>query len=375
MRVSVVLFLLFFTSIVYAEFEYRVENSNFTISQHYSYNYNRLRFRGDYTNENLFFTFIGDGVNYYGEEYIDSPYFKYTQLIKSDTPFKTQTKYKNYDNITQYAKIYRAYMGYEDGENRVILGLQNISMGVGRIWNPSNIFNPKNSYALEPNEIFAMAAISYTRQLDDTSQLTALISQKADKNFKYALEYKTNLDFSDFAFSTISSKHTKILAYGVEANLGETGIEIRSEGAYIKSVIKEDFFTTKEIEFFQGIVGAEYAFVNGVDIIVESLYSSKEFSYQKTILNYDSEILQNLVYSHLYTAISLNYNFNIYLNGSFLYIESFNEKNSRYISPKLIYTLNDYNSFTLGAILKNGAKGRDFGELGDSYYIKYSLSF
>jgi hypothetical protein len=30
-----------------------------------------------------------------------------------------------------------------------ICSLQNISMGVGRIWTPTNSFNPKNIYALE----------------------------------------------------------------------------------------------------------------------------------------------------------------------------------------------------------------------------------
>ena len=47
-----------------ADFDYRVENTNFTISQgslnplsdeEYLYNSNRLRFRGDYIDENFFF--------------------------------------------------------------------------------------------------------------------------------------------------------------------------------------------------------------------------------------------------------------------------------------------------------------------------------
>ena len=39
------------------------------------------------------------------------------------------------------------------------------------------------------------------------------------------------------------------------------------------------------------------------------------------------------------------------------------------------YTLNDYNSFMLGAMIYNGDEGREFGEFENSYYFKWSLAF
>lgn len=139
-----------------ADFDYRVQNSNFTISQGsinppsdktYLYNYDRLRFRFDYTQDNFFTTIMADGVNYYGGNYVDSPDFEFVKERKSDTPFKTQSAHNPYGNGSVYAKLYRAYSGYEDDKNRVVVGLQNITMGVGRIWNPTNLFNPRNTYA------------------------------------------------------------------------------------------------------------------------------------------------------------------------------------------------------------------------------------
>ena len=112
----------------------------------------------------------------------------------------------------------------------------------------------------------------------------------------------------------------------------------------------------ENIEFIQAIVGADYGFENGITVIAEALYSSENFTYQEILLNYDSEILPNLVYSNFYTALSLSYNFNIFLDGSLVYIESFNDNNSRFVSPTLTYTLNDYNSFILGEILQDGKR-------------------
>jgi len=371
-------------TLLHAGFEYRVENSNFTLSQgalsrvddtRYLYNYDRLRFRGDFTQDSFFATLIGDGVNYYGEKFVESTDFEYVQLQKSDTPFATQSSYSFYENGAFYAKLYRAYGGYEDEKNRVVLGLQNITMGVGRIWTPTNLFNPRNTYALEPDETFGVFGLSYVRYLSDISQLTLVVSQKEDSSYKYALRYKGYFDFADIAFNTVSSDTTNMLGYEIEANLAQSGVEVRSEGAYIKSEVKKSLLESEDISLYQGIVGADYAFVNGITLTVEALYSSEKFSYEQQLLNYDSEVIPNLVGANFYTAVSLLCSFNIYLDSSLLYIESYDRYNSRYFVPTLTYTLNDYNSFMLGAMIGNGQSGSEFEKLEDSYYFKWFLSF
>ena len=368
---------------LYADFDYTVNNTNFTISQGsilpndnetYLYNYNRLRFRGDYTDDYIFYTIIADSVNYLGHDYANSNSFEYVKRLKADVPFKTQTTFHDYYEGSTYAKLYRLYGGYEDDKNRVVLGLQNITMGVGRIWTPTNLFNPKNTYALEPDETYGVAALSYTRHLNETSQISVVASQRADHSFKYAAKYKSFLEYGDFGINLIRSNDTKMIGYEFEGDLSNTGVEVRSEGAYIQHDLKT-MNSEEEKEFFQGILGADYGFENGVSIVLEALYSSKEFSYQEIFLNLDSEIFSNLVYSSLYTAVSLSYSFNIYLDASFLYIESYNNQNSRFISPTLTYTLNDYNAFMLGAMIQNGPDGSEFGDLENLYYFKYSLSF
>jgi len=380
---KVALVLLLFTKILFADFEYRVDNTNFTIFQgsvipnvdkSYVYNYDRLRFHLDYTKDNFFATIIGDGINYYGHNYISSNDFKYVQLIKSDTPFKTQMSAHNYYEGSIYAKLYRLYGGYEDNNNRVVFGLHNISMGVGRIWTPTNLFNPKNIYALEPDETFGVAALSYTRHINDTSHISIVASQKADYSFKYGARYKAFLDFVDFAIDALSSDETKMFGLELEGNLFDSGVELRSEGAYIKNTFKT-LRGDEDKEFFQGIIGADYGFVNGITLIVEALYSSESFTYEEILLNYDSEIVSNLVSSKLYTALSLTYSFNIFLDASLIYIESFNDENSRFISPVITYTLNDYNTFVVGAMIQNGSISSEFGMFENTYYFKYALSF
>ncbi len=369
--------------LAFGDFEYSVSNTNFTISggsgeidstKEYLYNYDRLRFRGDYIQDEFFATVIADGVNFLGHEYVNSEYFDYVKETKADTPFNTDTQLADYDSGWAYAKLYRLYGGYVDEYNRITLGLQNITMGVGRIWTPTNLFNPKNSYALEPDEVFGVAAFSYTRYIDETSHITFVVSQGGDDRFKYAARYKAFLEFADFALDIITSEDTTMLGYEIEGNLYESGVELRGEGAYIKNTLKTDS-GSEEREFFQAIAGLDYGFVNGITLVGEALYSSDSFSYDEILFNLDSAALSNLVYSNLYGALSLSYGFTIFLSGSMTYIESFNDENSGFFTPSLTYTLDDYNTFTLGAMLQNGSDESEFGAISDSYYFNYSLSF
>lgn len=372
---STLCILLLFPHAIYAEFNYKIENTNITISQElefahnkktYLYNYERLRFRGDFVEDGFFATLIGDGVNYAGHNYVNSQAFAYIKQMSSDTPFKTQTGFHDYYEGSVYAKLYRLYGGYEDARHKVSLGLQNIAMGVGRIWTPTNLFNPKNIYALESDETFGVAALVYTNHLNNMSDFSVVGSQKEDSSFKYAMRYKAFLAFTDFALNVISSDETKMIGYELEANLADTGVEVRSEGAYIKSRLNETFLKSEEKEFFQGILGADYGFENGVTLVAEALYSSQTFTPELLALNLKSEILPNLVASNLYAAASISYSFKIFLEASLLYIESFEQKNSHFIAPNLTYTLNDYNVFDIGAMLNEREK---------TYYFKWVLSF
>ena len=387
LQVKIAVFSLLLSSVMLtAEMTYSVTNTNFTISQGslnpqtdktYLYNYNRLRLRSDYAGEAYFMTFIGDGVNYLGRDYVNAPDFTFVQQLTSDTPFKTQTTFHDYNEGVVYAKLYRLYGGYEDENNRVVIGLQNITMGVGRLWTPTNLFNPRNTYALEPDEVFGVAALSYTRHFGTTTDLMVVASQKKDDSFKYAASLKSFLEFGEFSLDVVASDETLMLGYEAEANLGESGVEVRSEGAYIKNraLIKNPLQPEVTEAFFQGIVGADYGFENGITLIGEALYSSKTFSYVELLLNINSEIAPNLVQSNLYVGGTLSYAFNLFLETSIVYIESFNTHHSRFISPTLTYTFNDYNTFTLGAMLQSGPQNSEFGGFENSYYFRYELAF
>ena len=367
-----------------AEFDSRITNTNFLLSQgsalasddkEYIYDYNRLRFRADYNKGDYFTTAIADVVNYIGNNYINSPTFAQVRQLESDTLFETASSYSNYDEGTSYSKLYRLYTGYEDDKQRIVIGLQNISMGVGRIWTPNNLFNPKNSFALEPDEVFGVTAVNYVRHLSETAELNVVVSQKKDETYKYLTRFKVLAGKTEMAFNAITSDNTKMLGLEIEGDLADSGIELRAETVYLESQLINSLFVSKDNYFTQSILGADYGFKNGVTLVLEAFYNSQTFTYNEMLFNINSDISSSLAFSHFYLGSSLSYAFNLYLDGAISYIESFNEQNSRFIAPNLTYTLNDYNSFSIGAMILEGGAGSEFGQLSNSYYLKYSLSF
>jgi hypothetical protein len=365
------------------ENEFRVENSNFTLSQasiptttldesdeRYLYNYNRLRVYDTFTYESFYTTAIVDLVNYVGESYIASPEFGYIEQLKADMPFDTRSDFHHYgsDQGLLYGKIHRLYGGYADEKHQVAVGIQKISMGVGHIWTPTDLYNPKNSFALEPDEVFGVLALSYSYAPSPLSTMQTIVSLKEDKNLKYGFRYKAFLDFADVGVSLLYSDEIRMYGYEIEGDLFDTGAQWRSEGGYYQSKILDE-------SFYQAILGFDYAFKNGINWTVEGYYSSDTFTYAQQLLYFNNELAANLVQSNLYLGSTLAYDFDLAWSGSLLMIASLEKQPGSFLAPSLTYTLDDHHKVSVGGMLYYGEEGSEFGAFGHTYYLNWKWSF
>ena len=363
------------------ENEIRVENSNFTLSQaslpslliggeeeQYLYNYNRLRINNTLTSDGFYATAIVDIVNYLGSAYISSPEFNYMEQIRPDIPFDTYTNIHDYGDGAVYGKIHRLYAGYADEKHHITAGIQKISMGVGHIWTPTDLYNPKNSFALEPDEVFGVLALSYSYAPSALSTMQAVVSVKEDESLKYALRYKAFWDFADVGVSYIKSDDIQMIGYEIEGDFFDTGIQWRSEGGYYKSVLLDT-------EFYQAILGFDYAFTWGLNWTLEGHYSSETYDHAEQLTYYKSDLVNNLVASNFYLGTSLSYEFDLALSGSLLAVGSFDQDTSAFVAPSLTYTVNDHHQLSLGAMLNVGSDMSEFGIFGNSYYVSWKWSW
>lgn len=347
-------------ALVFAEnHQVSFENSNFTLSAPIDsttkssvYNYNRFRITASLNHNDWFLTSIGDVENYLGSEMIKSNSYIANRKTESDTPFSTQTKANNYGEGEYFAKLYRLYWGYADASHRVSFGLQKISMGVGRIWNPTDMFNPKNPFAFESDEVYGVYSLLYTYALNDLSQITVVVAEQKNHTYKYASRIKGYVEVVDIALNLISSDDSIMLGYEIEGELFESGIAFRSEGAWF-----EDKLLKKG--FFQGIIGADYTFENSLSFTGEWLYSSK------TKLPLESKS---------YGGLSVGYEFDALLYGTITSIINSDDK-SFYLAPSLRYSLADDMTLLTGAMLYGGKNESEFGNVNPTYYLNFKVTF
>lgn len=349
------------------------ENSNFTLSapldgkgEQELYNINRFRMTENIHEGNWFATAIGDIKNILGYDMIHSISYKTARTIGSDTPFSTKTETYDYTEGQIYAQLYRLYGGYADEKHRISLGLQKVSMGVGRIWNPTDLFNPKNPLALEPDEVYGTFALAYSYAPSSLSQITAVAAQRADNSFKYAGRVKGYLGFADAALDVVSADDVTMIGYELEGELFQSGIELRSEGGWFNDKLLQK-------QFFQGLIGADYAFENSLMLIGEWLHTSKTFE-QELLLGTPSGAANNLVRAGDYIGLSCGYQFDPLLYGTLSTIVSADD-GSFYIGPVLRYSLSDDMTMGLGAMLYTGESSSEFGDYGQTYYLNIKVTF
>jgi len=358
-----------------AEHDVTIENTNYTISkipfgneERTLYNYNRLRLTDNIKEENWFVNIIADIDNYYGKEYIDSFEYQYLRTIKADTPFDIETNAKNYGNGEVFGRLHRFSVGYADEKNHAVFGLQKITMGVGRIWTPTDLFNPRNPLALEPDQIYGNFAFSYAYAFGELSEVMGVVAKRHDHSYKYAGRIKTNVAIGDIALDLYTGDDAEMVAYEIEGNLFDTGIEWRSEGGYYNDKLLDK-------EFYQMILGADYGFVNGLTVMGEWLHSSKTYNADEILLNQNSSLSNNRHISSDYLGASAYYDFNILINGALSMIYSIYDQSS-YISPVLEYSLSDDSSMAFGAMLYTGDDHSEFGSIdGNTYYFRLKATY
>ena len=359
------------TVLAAADYDARIENTNFL--QHYrhaptqyGFDYDRVRLCGDATSGRFFVSGIADGVGYAGEAFLQSAAFMALDRQRADIPFDVRTRTWSDNGLAGHLRLHRLFGGFEDDVQRITVGIQRVSMGVGRIWTPTDLFNPPNPYALEPDEVFGVLALQHAYAIGELSTLQTIVSLRRNRTLKYAMRLKGYVLFADVGIDLMHSDATDLIGWEIEGNLLKSGAEWRSEGGWIRS---DDLDTA----LFQGILGVDYGFENGVTWTVEGRYGSKTFEAETIAALASSEVAGSLSPARLHLGTSLYYDLSLALSGTLLYVESVADPGSRFVLPSLAYTPDDHHTIAVGAVLGGGAG--EFAAYGQSVYLKWTLVY
>ncbi|MCI5207503.1 MAG: hypothetical protein D3910_01625 [Candidatus Electrothrix sp. ATG2] len=258
------------------------------------------------------------------------------------------------DNKTRYTaspgslqnktSVYRAYVQYRGMKHFWSAGRQRIPLGVGRIWNPIDLFNPVDSEAVEPDERTGMESLRYEYAFSELSNLDATLARD-----KAAMRIKGYLEYADVALVGLVDEENDrdIIGWELAGRLPNTGIELRSEGGSFHDRSSGERHT----EF---IIGAEYGFANSLTLLGEYKFSDEDAGdYLGAMLSYQPAMLWVC---------------------SMIGITSL-EDSSGFVAPSVGYSLSDEMTLGLGAFLYYGDEEEIFGSAADRYYLRWFVHF
>lgn len=183
----------------------------------------------------------------------------------------------NEKNIAAMHFIDRLYFRQGFNFGNIIIGRQRISWGTGRIWNPTDLFNPINPATYYKYEKDGADAVSSKINFGNFTDLN-LVYNPADKfhSANFGGRFRTNFD--EFDVSVMGGYFDKNIVVGGDfaGNLFEAGI--RGEGIY--SYNKNN----TENNFIRFILGADYQFTSKFYSLIEYQFNGEG---KKDISDYD----------------------------------------------------------------------------------------
>jgi len=125
--------------------------------------------------------------------------------------------------------LYRGWLEYENGQVQIKLGRQRIAWGSGRIWNPTDRFNPVQPTALEPEQKLGVDAGMVVWNYGGNGSVTAVAAPArpaSRTSRKLALRWQDTFGEFDVALMGGRINDENMFGLDITGNLGDAGVRL-----------------------------------------------------------------------------------------------------------------------------------------------------
>ncbi len=288
-----------------------------------------------------------------------------TSVSRQSVNLKWQLVNQNNFNVTHY--IDRLFFRQDFEQGNIIIGRQRIAWGVGRVWSPTDLFNPINPANFGKIEKDGVDAASLTYIFGNFTDLN-LVYNPQDKivNSNAGFRFRTN--FFQYDFALVGGYFDKRIIAGGDfaGNFFDAGI--RGEG--IISMNKENLNNN----FVKLIFGMDNQFTSRLYGMIEYQYNGEgtldKFNYN--LLGLLEGKIINL--SRNYIVGSISYQITALLTATVSNNSNLND-GSGYLNLNGTFSLSDNSSLSAGGLVSYGNRFSEYWYYPTSYYIEAELFF
>jgi len=302
-------------------------------------------------------------ANYFSESYFEN-YFSVPRNRRQVTKLSWYPVDEDKFKVNHF--IDRLYFRQKLPFGNVKVGRQRIAWGTGRIWNPTDLFNPINPAAYYLIEKPGADAVSAKIRFGSFTDLNLVFNPVDNFNsYNFAARFRTNFWEYDFSFMGGVFDERKIIGVDFAGNIGEAGF--RGEGIY-------SFDSEKGEDFSKFILGIDYQFTPELYLLAEYHFNGEgkehknEYDFNKL---FNGEIL-NL--GRNYLALSGMYQLSPLFLLNFISIVNLNDK-SGFVSLTGNYSVTEDFYLNPGVQIFYGDLFTEYGLFSDSFYIQAEYYF
>ncbi len=297
---------------------------------------------------------------------IDGLFFNSSNNLELNTSGKTNRQIvklrwtplnENHFQLTHFIDRLYFWQGFKSGS--VVLGRQRISWGTGRIWNPTDLFNPINPASYYKIEKDGADAISAKYAFGNFTDLNVVYNpQEKIKNSNYGFRFRTN--YHEYDMSVMGGYFDSRIVGGLDfaGNMFNAGV--RGEG--IISVNKD----SANDNFVKFIIGIDNQFTPELYALVEYHYNGEgktdksEYDFSRLARGE----IQNL--SRNYICFSAAYQINALTNVSVTNISNLND-GSGFVNTVISFAAKEFLTLNLGSQVTYGSEKSEY------WYYPFSL--
>ncbi|MGA1825807.1 MAG: hypothetical protein ACMUIP_14220 [bacterium] len=359
-------------------FSYTASNHNFTFAstslfdnKHYTYNYDRVRCDVDFGwGDAASFKVILDIENFCGRSYIHNEEFRSMKHQSFDVPLDPYHYFIEESDDVVRGYLYRLYSTLSLPKSSLSLGFQRIPLGIGQIWSPTDIVNPLNPLSVESQERLGVCGADYIYNMSNLAQFKAFVTLDSmwhRKDSGYRL--KSNYKGWDVGISLVDSPKVRLAGLELERELFDTGMEVRSEAAYIE----RDMLHTSSDHYLKSMIGCAYGFKNSTYVVIEYLFNGGGVSDKDRYPHEERSIQSDMAdweqKARHYLGATIAYNITPLLVFSCSGILNINDAGF-FVGPSFQWNILENTDVESGAHFYNGPDGCEFSGHKNLFYCR-----
>ncbi len=288
-----------------------------------------------------------------------------TSVNRQTVNLKWQLLNQDNINITHYIDRLYFRQGFDQGN--IIIGRQRIAWGVGRVWSPTDLFNPINPANFGKIEKDGVDAASLTYNFGNFTDLNVVYNPQ-DKFVNSNAGFRLRTNFFQYDFALVGGYFDKRIVAGGDfaGNFFDAGI--RGEG--IVSMDKENLNNN----FLKLVFGMDNQFTSKLYGMIEYQFNG-EGALDK--LNYDLlGLLEGRIInlSRNYVVVSASYQLTSLFTPTVSNNSNLND-GSGYLNISGVYSLSDNSSLTAGGLIPYGNMFSEYWYYPTSYYLEAEMFF